>query len=559
MIGFAVHTLSPLHARLYIVSIGGNLMRHGPLRIFRILGLWLASLSLICSSGLAAALESSSTADHGKFKELQKSFTTGPEVTQACLGCHTEASKQLHKTTHWTWAFENQLTGQTLGKKNVINNFCMATATNWPRCTSCHIGYGWKDDSFDLTSEKDVDCLVCHDTTGSYKKYPTDAGHPNYVPKKWPPKKGQLRPPPNLQEIAQNVGKPSRANCGACHFSGGGGDGVKHGHLDSSLLAPPKALDVHMDAGGLNFSCQTCHTAGGHEIAGSRYVTKAKDERGIVIPGQADQNRVSCESCHGSAAHGPGADKRLNSHTDKVACTTCHIPEFARGGRKTKTWWDWSTAGKKDETGKPLMIMDADGYPKYDYKKGDFKWETNVVPEYHWFDGEIRYTLLGDTIDDTGVVRINQVQGAHDNTRSRIWPFKVMRGKQPYDTQQKILAIPHLFGEDEDAFWKNFDWSKAIKAGLMARNQDFSGDYDFVETEFYWPVTHMVAPKEDALGCTDCHNSNGRLADVPGFYMPGRDKSDTLDLIGSLLVLGTLGGVTLHGIGRAISNKVRKS
>jgi mono/diheme cytochrome c family protein len=39
---------------------------------------------------------------------------------------------------------------------------------------------------------------------------------------------------PDLTQIAQHVGKPGRANCGACHFSGGGGDAVKHGDLDSS-------------------------------------------------------------------------------------------------------------------------------------------------------------------------------------------------------------------------------------------------------------------------------------------------------------------------------------
>lgn len=507
----------------------------------------------------AASTPTPSTADHSKFEELQQAFSTGPEVTKACLGCHTEAGKQLHKTTHWTWAFENHLTGQTLGKKNVLNNFCVATATNWPRCTSCHIGFGWKDDNFDFASEENVDCLACHDTTGTYKKFPTGAGHPNYEPKKWPPKKGKLRQPPDLQKIARNVGKPNRSNCGNCHFYGGGGDGVKHGHLDSSLNKPDKAVDVHMDAEGLNFSCQTCHTAGGHEIAGSRYTTKATDERGVVIPGQPDQNRATCESCHSSTPHGADANENLNNHSDKVACVTCHIPKFARGGRKTKTWWDWSTAGKKDENGKPIIKKDADGYPVYHFKKGDFKWEQDVVPEYYWFDGEIRYTLFGETIDDTAVVPINQVKGGFGDPKSRIWPFKVMRGKQPYDSQHKILGIPHLFGRDPEAFWTGFDWGKALKAGLMARGKEFSGEFGFVETEYFWPVTHMVAPKEEALNCADCHDRNGRLAEVPGFYMPGRDRNDTLDLIGWLLVLGTLGGVSVHGIGRVISSKSRKS
>ncbi len=48
------------------------------------------------------ATDNTSTADHSKFEELQQDFKSGPEVTQACLSCHTEAAKQLHKTTHWT-------------------------------------------------------------------------------------------------------------------------------------------------------------------------------------------------------------------------------------------------------------------------------------------------------------------------------------------------------------------------------------------------------------------------------------------------------------------------
>ena len=502
--------------------------------------------------------DTDSTADHSQFKVLQQTFNTGSEVTKACLTCHSKASKQLHKTSHWTWVFENKLTGQTLGKKNVINSFCVATATNWPRCTSCHIGYGWKDDSFDHSSEINVDCLVCHDTTATYKKFPTGAGHPNYKPKKWPPKTGKLRQPPDFNKIAQSVGKPTRQNCGACHFYGGGGDGVKHGDLDSSMLNPHKELDVHMDVDGLNFSCQTCHTTGGHEVAGSHYATKASDKRGIVIPGQADQNRGTCISCHGNTPHPETANPKLNDHTSKLACVTCHIPEFARGGRKTKMWWDWSSAGKKTPEGKPLVIKDDEGYDTYNYKKGDFKWEANVVPEYRWFDGEIRYTLLGERIDDSKVVPINQVKGSYDDPNSRIWPFKVMRGRQPYDTQNKILGVSHLFGKDEDAFWKNFDWAKALKAGLMATNQEFSGEYGFVETEYYWPLTHMVAPAEASLSCDDCHSQAGRLSNVPDVYIPGNSRNKWLDRLGWLMVFGTAGGFILHGLVRLVMWRRRR-
>jgi octaheme c-type cytochrome (tetrathionate reductase family) len=506
----------------------------------------------------SAAAKDNSTADHSKFEQLQGPFATGPDVTEACLGCHTEAAKQLHKTSHWTWAFENPVTGQMLGKKNVVNNFCVATASNWPRCTSCHIGFGWKDDTFDLTSEKNVDCLACHDTTDTYKKFPTGAGHPNYEPKKWPPKKGKVRQPPDLVKIAQNVGKPDRDNCGNCHFYGGGGDGVKHGHLDSSMHKPTRDTDVHMDVDGLNFSCQTCHTTGGHEIAGSRYATTAVDKEGIDVPGRTDNGRATCVSCHDNAPHGDVANPKLDDHVAKIACETCHIPTFARGGRKTKTWWDWSTAGRKDQHGKPLVIKDPEGYDTYNFKKGDFRWEANVAPEYRWYNGRIDFSTLGDKIDDSGVVSINQLNGSYDDPDSRIWPFKVMRGRQPYDTVNKVLAVPHLFGKDSEAYWKSFDWGRAIKAGLTATGQEFSGEYDFIETEYYWPVTHMVAPKEEALSCESCHSRDGRMAELKGFYMPGRDRFDWLDLGGALVVLGTLGGVSLHGLARLVASRRRR-
>lgn len=507
----------------------------------------------------STAAQDPSTADHSKFEQLQGPFATGPDVTEACLGCHTEAAKQLHKTSHWTWAFENPVTGQMLGKKNVVNNFCVAAASNWPRCTSCHIGFGWKDDTFDLTSEKNVDCLACHDTTDTYKKFPTGAGHPNYEPKKWPPKKGKTRQPPDLVRIAQNVGTPDRDNCGNCHFYGGGGDGVKHGHLDSSMHKPTRDTDVHMDIDGLNFSCQTCHTTGGHEIAGSRYATTAVDKEGIDVPGRTDNARATCVSCHDTAPHGAAANSKLDEHVDKIACETCHIPTFARGGRKTKTWWDWSTAGRKDQHGKPLVIKDPQGYDTYNFKKGDFRWEANVAPEYRWYNGRIDFSTLGEKIDDTGVVSINRLNGSYDDPDSRIWPFKVMRGRQPYDTVNKVLAVPHLFGKDSEAYWKSFDWGRAIKAGLAATGQEFSGEYDFIETEYFWPVTHMVAPKEEALSCQSCHSRDGRMAELKGFYMPGRDRFEWLDLGGALVVLGTLGGVSLHGLARLVASRRRRN
>jgi hypothetical protein len=87
----------------------------------------------------------------------------------------------------------------------------------------------------------------------------------------------------------------------------------------------------------------------------------------------------------------------------------------------------------------------------------------------------------------------------------------------------------------------------------------WSGEMGFVRTEYHCPITHMVAPKEDALKCTACHAETGRLAGLGGFYMPRRDHSSVLNGIGWTLTVLALIGVALHGIGRAVVSRRRGS
>ncbi|MBI4984158.1 MAG: tetrathionate reductase family octaheme c-type cytochrome [Rhodocyclales bacterium] len=505
----------------------------------------------------AAKPASTSTADHSKFKELQQVFKTGPDVTRACLACHTEAAKQVMKTKHWTWEWLNPENSQKLGKKNVINNFCTAVPSNYKFCTACHAGYGWEDDKFDFTNESNVDCLVCHEKTGTYRKLPGLAGHPAYKEIEFPPKSGKMVKPADLAKVAQSVGPTSRANCGVCHFNAGGGDAVKHGDLDTTLKNPKRYLDVHMDAQGLNFSCATCHATSGHDIPGSRYTPTGKETGHAYMRGKPKDQAAAatCQSCHDQKPHRAKGDDlirtKLDEHTDKLACQTCHIPQFARG-QATKMSWDWSTAGKLTPEGKPMTIKDSSGHhDRYDSKKGDFTYESDVVPEYVWINGKVKYTLLGDPVNAAGVTEINRFDGSAEDGKSRIWPVKIFRGKQPYDLETKSLLVPHTatgYGEKDDtAFWQNFKWEEALRAGAAASGRPFGGKFDFVKTEMTWPITHMVAPKEDALTCTQCHSRSGRLQKVQGIYMPGRDGKPWLDTLGWLAALGTLAGVLFHG------------
>jgi octaheme c-type cytochrome (tetrathionate reductase family) len=503
----------------------------------------------------AKTVKLNTTADHTKFKELQRSFASGPEVTEACLQCHTEAAGQIHRTKHWTWEFINPANNQKLGKKTVVNNFCISIPANYPFCTSCHVGYGWKDANFDFKSERNVDCLVCHDTTGIYKKPPGLAGDTIAQDMEFPAGSGKIVKGIDLAKVAQKVGKSSRDNCGACHFFGGGGDGVKHGDMDSSLAAPDKGLDVHMDATGLDFTCATCHRASSHDVPGSRYTPTAKDGKGALVRGREgddQRNAATCVSCHDQTPH--KKDARLDLHARKIACQTCHIPTIARGGVATKMTWDWSTAGRLDDAGQPILTKDAKGRVVYDSKKGDFTLGENVVPEYRWFNGEVTYTLLGDKVAPAGqITRINTLGGSAGDGKSMIWPMKVFRGKQPYDAVNQTLVTPHTAGGGDKAYWKNFGWEKAIESGMQVAGQPFSGRVGFIETEMSWPITHMVAPKDKALGCVGCHQQAGRLAGVDGVYLPGRDRNRLIDTAGWTLALLALLGVTGHGLMRVRS------
>ena len=500
-----------------------------------------------------------STADHSKFKALQREFNSGPELTKACLSCHTEASKQLHKTQHWLWEYKSP-EGQLLGKKHIVNNFCTSVASNEAGCNTCHIGYGWKDDKFDFTSEVNVDCLVCHDTTGKYVKPGGFAGNVVTKDTEFPPGSGKIIRGINLKAIAQKVGRTSRATCGACHFNGGGGDGVKHGDLDSSLESPEKALDVHMDAEGLNFVCATCHETQDHKVPGSRYAPTAQDKGEAHVRGKEYKTiPTTCQACHGQAPHKKIA--KLNDHTDKVACQACHVPTYARGGIPTKMTWDWSTAGQRGPDGKPLIKKNADGHVIYNGIKGDFTMAENVVPEYIWFNGRVKYTLREDKIEKGDKpIQINRFDGSAGDGKSLIWPVKVFRGKQAYDPVNKTLAVTHLAGADDTAYWTNLNWEKAVATGMATVNASFSGKVDFIETESSWPITHMVAPAKDSLRCVACHAANGRLEKVPGIYIPGRasDHFALLDMAGWAVAALTLLGVLGHGLGRIVLGKRKK-
>ena len=325
-----------------------------------------------------------------------------------------------------------------------------------------------------------MDCLVCHDTTGTYKKIPTGAGMPDESV--------------DLKKVAENVGHTSRQTCGSCHFSGGGGDAIKHADLSGQLLTPERAYDVHM--GGYDFTCTECHRTRDHRISG----------RSSSVP--VVEGIVTCRDCHSDAPHYKNEllKHHLNTHGESLACNTCHSPVYAKN-KPTQTWWDWSKAG--DQKRKPKK--DGYGQPDYHWKKGEFRWEATVKPEYAWFNGYMDRILLGDSVDiQTAPVHIARPVGSIKDPDSRITPFKIMKGVQAVDAENKYFLVPHLFprdAADTTAYWKSLDWQKAFQEGMATANLDYSGKYQWIETWMYWRLEHEVMPAAGALTCGQCHDS----------------------------------------------------
>lgn len=83
--------------------------------------------------------------DHTQFAILKQKFAKPQDVTAACISCHNQRHKEVMQSTHWNWGRIEYIPGKgirRLGKRNVLNNFCIGVSGNEQSCAKCHIGYG---------------------------------------------------------------------------------------------------------------------------------------------------------------------------------------------------------------------------------------------------------------------------------------------------------------------------------------------------------------------------------------------------------------------------------
>ncbi len=428
------------------------------------------------------------------------------EGTQSCILCHESEAVEALDMGHFKWAGKVEnivgMEGKELGKRDLLNNFCVAVPSNEGRCTQCHAGLGYADASFDFNNPENVDCLVCHDQSGTYQKAPTTAGLPPATV--------------DLNMVARSISigaKPTRKACIGCHAKAGGGDNVKHGDLSTDLIETTREYDVHMGVDGANLVCADCHGANHDPKTGEVDHGIA----GISLHSVHEGEMKQCADCHGSLdaihAGSTAADVfQLEAH-GRLACQVCHIPAIARA-ISTKVEWYWSDAGK---TVDPVPVDPETGRPTFDKKKGTFVWKNNVRPTLRWFNGKWNRKVIGlaDTYSEVPI-DLGSPVGDFNDPASRIYPFKLMVGNQPVDPVNQTVMVPHLFGLKGGAnpYWGKWDWNASLMDGSAYTGQPYSGTYKFEDTFMLLSVNHEVAPAEHALGmggigegCMDCHDA----------------------------------------------------
>jgi hypothetical protein len=254
------------------------------------------------------------------------------EGTESCLLCHEEEGNEALEMGHFKWEGKTArmagLEGGVHGKNDLLNNFCIAVPTNEGRCTQCHAGLGYSDASFNFNDPRNIDCLVCHDQTGTYQKGKTTAGMPD--------------PGVDLNAVARSIAlgsKPTLKNCIGCHAKAGGGDNVKHGDLSTNMLATTREYDVHMGTDGANLVCVDCHAANHDPETGDVNHGNA----GMSLHSVNEGEMRGCVDCHGGrdAIHAdkPFAAMFEDGWHGRLACQVCHIPAIARVVSTKVEWY----------------------------------------------------------------------------------------------------------------------------------------------------------------------------------------------------------------------------
>lgn len=369
-----------------------------------------------------------------------------------CVTCHPGATQDAFASTHYQWS----------GKLSTMNDFCTMPDFQFigagGGCSKCHAGRGkvpTNDDNY-----ANVDCLVCHSSVWKRTVANTPEGY------RWVGDEAAM----GVSELqaAVQIARPSSSNCLGCHAGSGGGNNFKRG----DLTADQDAVDMHMVRGQ---TCTSCHSFQNHAVAGV-----GADLR---YPELGD---VRCQDCHGDQHGTSGSSGSRARHTQKLDCTTCHIPTFARHA-ETDMYRDYAEPGVLGPGGiEPAITFGSD-----------------LVPAYRWWNGTSTFYEFGSVATRNPDGRVTMAAPNGSAVDGKLYPFKHHIANMPVDSAGRLIPVSisvlKASGGDNLA---------AIRAGAEGAFGTYTG-HTYVEAERYLGIFHDVRPKEQALGCGACHEQLG--------------------------------------------------
>ncbi len=283
----------------------------------------------------------------------------------------------------------------------------------------------------------------------------------------------------DIVQAARTVHLPTRETCLRCHAYAAGTDCGKRGDLGTASVSPPVEVDIHMSEQGLNFSCQRCHNSVEHKILG----------RGLDIRPSERMEIMTCLSggCHSSAPH---KNSRLDTHTSRVACQTCHIPTFAKLN-STEVERDWTH---------PNWAQGLFG-GQGGYKPEEIR-DMLLIPAYQWYDGTSRVYVLGEvaTLNANGQYEFGVPNGDVASPGAQLYPMKEHISNSARHDATGVI-IPHSTSE----FFFTGDFSRAVQKGMELSGMQ--GSWTLVQIHTFQTINHGVEPTYNALKCGQCHES----------------------------------------------------
>jgi hypothetical protein len=321
---------------------------------------------------------------------------------------------------------------------------------------------------------ENIDCLICHASGYNRTLVENEDGTFEWKPILWKNQEG-------LDSVSKRITMPKRTSCLRCHSGSGGGPNFKRGDIEYALADTDREFDVHMGGDGGDMACMDCHAGTSHRMRG----------RGVDLMGSDSPDRLQCGdgACHEAAPH---KKELLNRHANRVDCTVCHIPVFAKED-KTDMVRDWSTPAYSEAKDKHIATI---------------TYGSNVEPEITWYNGTVWAQLPGVPVTqrEDGVIGMVVPQGSRTDPEAKLFPFKVHRGTMPVTMESRWMLpinVEEFFADG------NIDGAVREAAHVLYGIEDF--EYEWMPVERYMGIFHEVQPADNALRCLDCHGPDGRL------------------------------------------------